>query len=140
MHSKFSKWLDEDIIDTKKLQIFSLCQVMRAFYYELVEYKGNPSRFESTHKTDKGRNVISWSKAIRLYNGDTAKCVFGRPPSKLSLWSFTDYQVAQAKAARVVKKVKPQFCRQTSQVIVQDHRVEFIMHSYKELFLYNKYL
>lgn len=140
MHSAESKWDSEDIIDTRKLQIFSLCQVMAAFHYELVEYKGHASRFESTHRSNKGRNVISWQKAISLYNGDSVKCVFGRPPSRLTLWSFTDYQVAQAKAARVIKKLKLQYCRQTRQVIVQDHRIEFITPSYKTLFLSNKYL
>lgn len=140
MHTSESSWDSEEIIDTRKLQIFSLCQVMRAFHYELVEYQGHPSRFESTHRSNKGRKVISWQKAISLYNGDTAKCVFGRPPSKLTLWSFTDYQVAQAKAARIVKKIKLQFCHQTNQVIVQDHRVEFILFSYSRLFLNNKYL
>lgn len=140
MHSNQSKWSADEIVDTRKLQIFSLCQVMKAFHYELVEYTGHPSRFESTHRSNKGRNVISWQKAISLYNGDTAKCVFGRPPSKLSLWSFTDYQVAQAKAARITKKVKLQWCQQTNQIIVQDHRVEFIMYSYSRLFLHNKYL
>lgn len=140
MKTKVSAWKDEDIVDTRKLQIFSLCQVMKAFHYELVEYKGHASRFESTHRSNKGRNVISWSKAISLYNGDSVKCVFGRPPSRLTLWSFTDYQVTQAKAARVIKKIKLQFCRQTRQVIVQDHRVEFITPSYKALFLGNKCL
>lgn len=140
MYTKESKWDSEEIVDTRKLQIFSLCQVMRAFHYELVEYQGHPSRFESTHRSNKGRKVVSWQKAISLYNGDTAKCVFGRPPSKLTLWSFTDYQVAQAKAARIVKKIKLQFCNQTRQVIVQDHRVEFILQSYSRLFLNNKYL
>lgn len=140
MKTKVSAWKDEDIVDTRKLQIFSLCQVMAAFHYELVEYKAHASRFESKHRSNKGRNVISWSKAISLYNGDSVKCVFGGAPSRLTLWSFTDYQVTRAKAARVVKKVKLQFCRQTRQVIVQDHRIEFITPSYKELFLSNKYL
>lgn len=140
MYTKESSWNPDEIVDTRKLQIFSLRQVMKAFHYELVEYKGHPSRFESTHRSNKGRNVIGWQKAISLYNGDSVKCVFGRPPNRLSLWSFTDYQVAQAKAARVIKKLKLQYCRQTQQVIVQDHRVEFISPSYKQLFLNNKYL
>lgn len=140
MKTKVSAWKDEDIVDTRKLQIFSLCQVMAAFHYELVEYKGHASRFESKHRSNKGREVISISKAVKLYNGDTAKCVFGRPPSHLTIWSFNDYQVAQAKAARIVKKVKIQHCRATNTLIVQDHRVEFILPSFSKLFLNNKHL
>lgn len=140
MRTNESLWQAEDIIDTKKLQFFSLCQMMKALHYEYVEYIARASRFESSHHSNKGREVISISKAIKLYNGGTAKCVFGRPPSKLSIWSFSDYVVAQAKAARIVKQVKLQFCRQTKQLIVQDHRVSFILPSYKQLFLGNKYL
>lgn len=140
MKTKVSAWQDEDIIDTRKLQFFSLCQVMKALNYEYVEYRSCASRFESKHHSNKGREVLSISSCIKLYNGDTVKCVFGRPPSKLTIWSFSDYAVAQAKAARIVKQIKLQFCRQTKQIIVQDHRVQFITPSYKTLFLNNKYL
>jgi len=140
MHSKSSQWQEDEIVDTRKLQFFSLCQMMKALHYEYVSYIARPSRFESEHYSNKGREVVSISKAIKLYNGDTAKCVFGRPPSYLTIWSFTDYQVAQAKAARIVKKVKLQHCRATNTVIVQDHRVEFILPSYSKLFLNNKHL
>ena len=140
MHSNKSQWAADEIIDTRKLQIFSLCQMMKGLHYEFVEYKGSASRFESKHYSNKGREVISISKAVKLYNGDTAKCVFGRPPSHLTIWSFNDYQVAQAKAARIVKKVKIQHCRATNTLIIQDHRVEFILPSFSKLFLNNKYL
>lgn len=140
MRTNESLWQPEDIIDTKHLQFFSLCQMMKALHYEYVEYAARASRFESEHYSNKGREVISMSKAIRLYNGDTAKCVFGRPPEHLSIWSFTDYQIAQAKAARITKQVKLQHCKQTNTLIVQDHRVSFVLPSYKQLFLNNKYL
>jgi hypothetical protein len=140
MHSKESKWDADEIIDTKKLQFFSLCQVMQALHYEYVEYRSCPSRFESKHHSNKGREVVSVPNAIRLHNGDNIKCVFGRPPSKLTILSFNDYTITNAKAARVVKKVKLQFCRQTNQLICQDHRVQFVYGSYSHLFLHNKYL
>jgi hypothetical protein len=140
MHSKESKWDADEIVDTKKLQFFSLCQVMKALHYNYVEYRSSPSRFESKHHSNKGREVISVTNAIRLHNGDNIKCVFGRPPSKLTILSFNDYTIANAKAARVVKKVKLQFCRQTNQLICQDHRVQFVYGSYSSLFLKNKYL
>ena len=140
MHSAESKWDSEEIIDTRKLQFFSLCQVMKALHYEYVEYISCASRFESKHHSNKGREVVSVSNAIRLHNGDNIKCVFGRPPSKLTILSFNDYTIANAKAARVVKKVKLQFCRQTNQLICQDHRVQFVYGSYSYLFLNNKYL
>lgn len=140
MHTSESLWNSEDIVDTKALQFFSLCQVMKALHYEYVEYRSCASRFESKHHSNKGREVLSISSCIKLYNGNSAKCVFGRPPSKLSIWSFSDYAVAQAKAARIVKQVKLQYCRQTKQLMVQDHRVQFVLSSYKQLFLNNKYL
>lgn len=140
MKTSESAWTDEDIIDTKRLQFFSLCQVMKALNYEYVEYISSPSRFESKHHSNKGREVLSVSSCIKLYNGNSAKCVFGRPPSKLSIWSFSDYAVAQAKAARICKQIKLQWCRQTNQLVVQDHRIQFILPSFKQLFLGNKYL
>ena len=140
MHTSESLWDSEEIIDTKNLQFFSLCQVMAALHYEYVEYRSCASRFESKHHSNKGREVLSISSGIKLYNGNSAKCVFGRPPSKLNIWCFSDYAIAQAKAARIVKQVKLQYCRQTKQLIVQDHRVQFILSSYKNLFLNNKYL
>ena len=140
MHTSESLWDSEEIIDTKNLQFFSLCQVMKALNYEYVEYRSCASRFESKHHSNKGREVLSISSCIKLYNGNSAKCVFGRPPSKLSIWCFSDYVIAQAKAARIVKQIKLQYCRQTKQLIVQDHRVQFILPSYKQLFLGNKYL
>ncbi len=140
MRTNESLWQPEDIVDTKHLQFFSLCQVMKALHYDYIEYRSCASRFESKHYSNKGREVISISKAVKLYNGDTAKCVFGRPPSHLTIWSFNDYQVAQAKAARIVKKVKIQHCRATNTLIIQDHRVEFILPSFSKLFLNNKYL
>ena len=140
MHSKSSQWQEDEIIDTKQLQIFSLCQMMKGLHYEFVEYKGSASRFESKHHSNKGREVLSVSSAIKLYNGSPAKCVFGRPPEKISIWSFSDYTIAQAKAARICKQVKLQFCSQTNSFIVQDHRIQFVFGSYPKTFLGNKYL
>jgi len=140
MYTKESDWNPDEIVDTRKLQIFSLCQMMRALHYEFVEYKGSASRFESKHHSNKGREVLSIPSAIKLYNGSPAKCVFGRPPEKISIWSFSDYAIAQAKAARICKQVKLQFCTQTNSFIVQDHRIQFVFGSYSKTFLGNKYL
>jgi len=140
MRTNESEWLPEDIIDTKKLQFFSLCQVMKALHYEYVEYRSCASRFESKHHSNKGREVLSIGSCIKLYNGNSVKCVFGRPPEYLTIWSFSDYAVTQAKAARIVKQVKLQHCRQTNQLICQDHRIQFVTPSYAKLFLNNKYL
>lgn len=140
MHSKSSLWQDEDIIDTKNLQIHSLKQVMKALGYEFEQWYGGHPYFISSEYSNKGREKISVKTAIDLYNGRSVKCVFGRPPHFLTIWSFNDYQIAQAKAARITKSVKIQYCRQTKQIIVQDHRVQFITPVYKQLFLHNKWL
>jgi hypothetical protein len=140
MHSKESSWDADEIIDTRKLQMFSLCQMMKRLHYEFVPCLSAPSRFESKHYSNKGREFVSFGSAIKLYNGDSVKCVFGRPPERLTIWSFNDYDVAQAKAARIVRSVKLQQCKATNTILVQDHRVQFILHSYKDLFLNNKYL
>lgn len=140
MHSNESSWNPDEIVDTKALQLFSLVQMMKGLHYEYIPYKASAPRFESKHYSNKGREFISLSSAIKLYNGSPLKCVFGRPPEKLTIWKFDDYSVAQAKAARVLKSVKLQFCKATKTLIVQDHRVQFVLSSYKELFLHNKYL
>ena len=140
MHTSESKWEPEEIIDTHKLQFFALKEFMTQLNYEYVEYKAHPCRFESKHYSNKGREALSLTSAIKLYNGNTAKCVFGRPPSKLSIWSFNDYFISKAKASRILKQIKLQHCRQTNQLICQDHRVQFTIDSYSRLFLHNKYL
>lgn len=140
MHTLESKWNADEIVDTRKLQLFSLVQVMKALHYEYVPYKASAPRFESKHYSNKGREILSFSSAVKLYNGNPAKCVFGRPPEKLTIWKFDDYSVAQAKAARVLRSIKLQFCKSTNTILVQDHRIQFVLHSYKDLFLHNKYL
>lgn len=140
MYTKESSWNPDEIIDTRKLQLFSLIQMMKALHYEYIPYLASPPRFESEHYSNKGREVISFGSAVKLYNGNSVKCVFGRPPSVLTIWSFSDYQVAQAKAARIVRSIKLQHCKATNTIIVQDHRVQFILSSYKQLFLNNKHL
>ena len=142
MHSNKSSWNPEDIEDTRHLQIYSLKQVMKALGYEYDAgyWTNSTPHFYSAEYYNKGRNWISIKTAIGLYNDSSVKCVFGKPPAKLSIWSFNDYQVAQAKSARITKSVKLQYCRQTKQIIVQDHRVQFITPIYKQLFLSNKYL
>lgn len=140
MHSKSSQWQEDEIIDTKNLQIHSLKQVMKALGYEFEQWYGGHPYFISAEYCNKGREKISVKTAIDLYNGRSVKCVFGRPPHFLTIWSFNDYQIAQAKAARITKSVKLQYCRQTKQILVQDHRVQFITPIYKQLFLNNRYL
>lgn len=140
MYTKESSWNPDEIVDTRKLQLFSLVQMMKALHYEYVPYLASPPRFESSHYSNKGREFVSFGSAVKLYNGNSVKCVFGRPPARLSIWSFNDYDVAQAKAARIVRSIKLQQCKATNTIIVQDHRVSFILHSYKDLFLYNKHL
>lgn len=140
MHSKESKWDADEIIDTKALQLFALKEFMRVLGYDYCEYKAHANRFESKHPLNKGRKVINFNKAVKLYNGNSVKCVFGRPPSHLTLWSFNDYVVAKAKATRILVGLKLQMCMSTKQIIVQDHRVQFTMPSYSRLFLNNKYM
>lgn len=141
MRTNESQWQPEDIVDTRQLQIYALKQMMSALGYDLMKssVEGN-WHFHSNSYSNKGREKVSIRKAIKLYNGETARCVFGRPPEHLTIWSFDDFSVAKAKASRILKSVKLQYCRQTKQIICQDHRVQFILHSYKALFLNNKYL
>lgn len=140
MHTSESQWNPDEILDTKRLQIFALKEFMYALGYHYIVYSTWTHRFESNKFSNKGRKVLSFKKAVDLYNNNTAKCVFGRPPSKLSIWSFDDYTIAKAKASRVLKGIKLQFCKQTNQVVCQDHRVQFTIESYSRLFLNNKYL
>lgn len=140
MHTAESKWDADEIVDTRTLQLFALKEFMKVLNYDYVEYRGHPHRFESKHPLNKGRKTIAFNRAVKLYNGNSVKCVFGRPPSHLTLWSFNDYIVAKAKAARILVGVKLQMCMSTKQIIVQDHRVQFTMPSYPRLFLNNKYL
>lgn len=141
MRTNKSLWLPEDILDTRKLQIHALTQMMTALGYDLMKssVEGN-WHFHSNYYSNKGREKISVRTAVKLYNGDTAKCVFGRPPEYLTIWSFDDFSVAKAKASRILKSIKLQYCRQTKQIICQDHRIQFVIPSYKKLFLGNKYL
>lgn len=140
MHSNASRWDSDEILDTKSLQLFALDEFMSALKYKRVHWASGNITFESSHYKNKGRSTISFLKATELYNNHSVKCVFGKPPSKLSLWSFDDYTVAKAKAARPLKGIKLQFCKTTHQIIVQDHRVQFTLESYSRLFLNNKYL
>lgn len=142
MRTNKSQWQPEEITDTRNLQIYSLKQVMKALGYEYdVGYRTNSTpHFYSADYSNKGRNWISIKTAINIYNGHSVKCVFGRPPEVLTIWSFNDYQIAQAKAARITKSVKLQWCRKTKQIVCQDHRVQFVLSSYSNLFLNNKYL
>lgn len=140
MHSNKSKWLPDEIIDTRKLQLFALKEFMTQLGYEYSEYKAHPARFESKKFSNKGRNVISFKRAVGLYNGNSVKYIFGKPPSQLSIWSFDDFSIAKAKASRILRSLKLQYCKQTKVVVVQDHRVQFCLESYKQLFLGNKYL
>lgn len=140
MHSKSSKWQEDEILDTRALQLFALKEFMKVLNYTYVEYSALPSRFESDHPLNKGRKVVDFNRAVKIYNGNSVKCVFGRPPSNLTLWSFNDYVVAKAKAARIIVGLKLQMCKSTGQVIVQDHRIQFTVPSYSRLFLNNKYL
>ena len=140
MHTAESKWNADEIVDTRTLQLFALKEFMKILNYDYVEYRGHPHRFESKHPLNKGRKTVAFNRAVKLYNGNSVKCVFGRPPSHLTLWSFNDYIVAKAKAARILVGVKLQMCMSTKQIIVQDHRVQFTIPSYSKLFLNNRYL
>ena len=141
MRTNESLWLPEDIVDTRKLQIYALKEMMNGLGYVFRPSTINSQAyFYSAAYSNKGRNKISVKSAINLYNGNSVKCVFGRPPAFLTIWSFDDFSVAKAKAARILKSLKIQYCWQTKQIIVQDHRVQFTIESYRRLFLNNKYL
>ncbi len=141
MHTSESQWNPDEIIDTQKLQVFALKEFMLQLGYEIMKSSVNGNwHFHSNQYSNRGRSKISVGHAISLYNGNSVRCVFGRPPHKLSIFSFDDYSIAKAKAARILKSIKLQYCRQTKQILCQDHRVQFIVESYSRLFLHNKYL
>lgn len=141
MKTQESAWKDEEILDTKALQLFALKEFMFSLNYQYVggSILGNP-HFYSNHHSNKGRESVSFSSAVNLFNGNTVKCVFGRPPHKLCIWSFNDYTLTKAKASRILLSVKLQLCKKTKTILCQDHRVKFVLPSYKALFLGNKYL
>lgn len=141
MRTNKSEWLPEDIIDTRRLQIHALKEMMKGLGYVFRPSTAvTQAYFCSSDYSNKGRSRLSVKSCIDLYNGNSVKCVFGRPPSFLTIWSFDDFSVAKAKASRILKSLKIQYCWQTKQILVQDHRVQFITPSYKALFLNNKYL
>ncbi len=141
MHSNQSQWNPDEIIDTRKLQIHALKEFMQSLNYQYSpESLWVCPYFYSDHHSNKGRQYVSFNSAIKLYNGNTAKCVFGRPPHTLSIWSFNDYYISKAKASRILINLKLQLCKQTKTIICQDHRVKFTLPSYKKLFLGNKHL
>lgn len=141
MHSKSSQWKEDEIVDTKLLQLHALKEFMSALQYKYSEESifANPY-FYSSHYSNKGRENISFVSALKLYNGNTAKCIFGKPPTTLSIWSFNDYFIAKAQASRILTSLKLQLCKQTKTILVQDHRVSFVTHSYVKLFLNNPHL
>lgn len=114
---------------------------MAALNYQYVEESifTNP-HFYSNHYSNKGRENIGFVTALKLYNGNTAKCIFGKPPATLSIWSFNDYFISKARAARILTSLKLQLCKSTKTIICQDHRVKFVTPSFKALFLGNCYL
>ena len=140
MHTNESSWKPEEILDTRNLQLFALRGFMKALGYEHTEWAGGSDYFWSDKYSNKGRFTISFRSAINLYNNHSVKCVFGKPPATLSIWSFDDYTIAKAKAAQILKSIKLQYCKQTKSILVQDHRVQFTIESYGRLFLNNKYL
>lgn len=141
MHSKSSQWQEDEIVETKALQLFALKEFMSALNYQYIEESifTNP-HFYSNHYSNKGRENIGFVTALKLYNGNTAKCIFGKPPATLSIWSFNDYFIAKARAARILTSLKLQLCKKTKTILVQDHRVQFTTPSYGRLFLNNKYV
>lgn len=141
MHSKSSQWQEDEIVETKALQLFALKEFMSALNYQYIEESifTNP-HFYSNHYSNKGRENIGFVTALKLYNGNTAKCIFGKPPATLSIWSFNDYFISKARAARILTSLKLQLRKSTKTIICQDHRVKFVTPSFKALFLGNCYL
>lgn len=141
MHSKSSQWQEDEIVETKTLQLFALKEFMSALNYQYIEESifTNP-HFYSNHYSNKGRENIGFVTALKLYNGNTAKCIFGKPPATLSIWSFNDYFISKARAARILTSLKLQLRKSTKTIICQDHRVKFVTPSFKALFLGNCYL
>lgn len=136
-----SAWKDEDIKDTRVLQIFVLKEFMKSLGYTFQVFTSHPQHFLSNIWANKGRERVSISTAVKLYNCQgVAKGIFGKPNTKLGIWSFDDYTLAKAKASRILKHVKLQYNRQTKSIICQDHRIKFVEHSYSKLFLNSRYL
>jgi hypothetical protein len=141
MRTNESEWLPEDIIDTKALQLFALKEFMSSLNYQYVGGGIMTSpHFYSNHFSNKGRESVGFSSAVKLFNGNSVKCIFGKPPATLSIWSFNDYFITKAKASRILQSVKLQLCKSTKTIICQDHRVKFVTPSFKALFLGNRYL
>ena len=141
MHTSESSWNAEEIVDTKALQLFALKEFMSSLNYQYVcgGIMTSP-HFYSNHFSNKGRENIGFSSAVKLFNGNSVKCIFGKPPVTLSIWSFNDYFITKAKASRILQSVKLQLCKSTKTIICQDHRVKFVTPSFKALFLGNRYL
>ncbi len=141
MHTSESLWVADEIVDTKALQLFALKEFMSSLNYQYVGGGIITSpHFYSNHFSNKGRENIGFSSAVKLFNGNSVKCIFGKPPVTLSIWSFNDYFITKAKASRILQSVKLQLCKSTKTIICQDHRVKFVTPSFKALFLSNKYL
>jgi len=127
--------------DTKELQMYSVIQFMSAIGYTLHRTQQGGLVFVYDNADVKvEKQTLSVQTAIRLHNADW--CGMGaihRSPCMLGFKFYTDiYTITQAKAAKVVEKVKLQYCKRSKSLKLQHesgHMVRFVNPSYQYLFL-----
>jgi len=133
--------ISEDIlpIPTKQLQLKSLMAFMSELGYVYTNYSAYGSSYFVSNRPylNKGRNIISFSNAVKLHNGvylDMWQTQYGSPRMQDG-WTFDNYSLTRAFASRIVDTVKLQYTRKTKSIICQSDWVSFVDPSYKSLFL-----
>jgi S1-C subfamily serine protease len=125
----------EEIIDSTRLQIFSLRAFMQALDYQWAADTAlfdEPLYFESYAHKNKARKKISFQTAVNLYNNAHADNHGGwafNPP-----FDFDKYSLKKAQAAKVVQQVKLILNKKTGYIKTQNHIVKFVDPIYYEMF------
>ena len=127
--------------DTKELQMYSLMQFMSALKYNLCRTVKWGLVFVSSSPAKVENRTVSVQTAIRLHNADW-RSVYPMAPAiydtDVQTFHTDTYTITQAKAAKVVEKVKLQYCKRSKSLKLQHesgHMVRFVSPSYQYLFL-----
>ena len=127
--------------DTKELQMYSVIQFMSALGYTLHRAsKGGLVFVYDNADVKLEKQTLSVQTAIRLHNADWRGAgAIHRTPCMLGFKFYTDaYTIIQAQAAKVVQKVKLQYCKRSKSLKLQHESgrmVRFVSPSYQYLFL-----
>jgi hypothetical protein len=125
--------MEEEIIETSKLQLASLKLFMRGLEYD---YLGVDKVFHSSLYVNKSREYISFNRAVQLYNG-LYNDIHGNPWFEEPFHTIPYEFFICAENAKIIHKVKMQKSYKKG-IVVQSHKVEFVDKTQAELLLGGK--